>query len=65
MIIPDTENVVSLKRILIGEVTKEQEHTITLLKSAQLINKVWDKKKVKGKEGGGLTNERPGTGHVI
>jgi len=40
MLIPDTERAGELKKVLIGVATSEQEHTITLLKSAQLLTEV-------------------------
>jgi hypothetical protein len=40
MLIPDTERPGELKKVLIGVATSEQEHMITLLKSAQLLIEV-------------------------
>ena len=45
LLIPDTDNKGKLKRVLIGKTTPRQEHTITLLKTGQLLMKVWDKRK--------------------
>ena len=40
MLIPDSVKTGVLKKVLIGETTKEQDHMITLLKSAQLMLEV-------------------------
>jgi hypothetical protein len=40
MLIPDTEREGELKKVLIGRTTPDQDHTITLLKSAQLLTEV-------------------------
>ena len=40
MLIPDTDRPGELKKVLIGVATSEQERTITLLKSAQLLTEV-------------------------
>ena len=40
MLIPDAERKWDLEKVFIGVCTKEQEHAITLLKSAQLMMEV-------------------------
>ena len=43
LLIPDAEDEGGLKKVVIGDVSPQQEHTITLLKSAQLLLKATDK----------------------
>ena len=43
LLIPDTDHVGKLKRVFIGKTTPREEHTITLLKTANLLLKVWDR----------------------
>ena len=41
LLIPHSDDLSSLKQVVIGEVTPAQEHTTTLLMSAQLMLEAW------------------------